>query len=441
MRQIAFGSCANQNNPCPIWRTIDDYRPDLLLLLGDNIYADLVDGRLKPATPERIAEAYRRLAAVPEFDSLRRNVPILATWDDHDYGNNDAGREWEHKDAAAELFHDFFGTPSDSPLRRQEGIYQAKTFGPPGKRVQVILLDTRYFRSELEKSDSSMPGSRVRPYAPAVGDDVTMLGERQWQWLEVQLREPAELRILGSSIQVLNVDHPFEKWDNMPEERERLFELIRECEAGGVVILSGDRHLGEISLDPDAVGYPLYDVTASGLNQATQRWRIPEPNRYRVAALPYGNHFGSIEIDWDADDPTVSLQLRHEDGEIAIQSRVPLSVLAAKPAPLPRPPGVAAPREALALAEGDSVTVQFAVEGGRMIGDRELLLLNSQADYRSERNFTVVVNPPALNGPFADADLDAFLGRTIRATGVISVFNDAKQIQVDDPANLELVSE
>ncbi|XZE54730.1 alkaline phosphatase D family protein [Planctomycetaceae bacterium SH139] len=439
VQRIAFGSCANQFKPCPIWGTIADYDPDLLLLLGDNIYADLVDGKLKPATPERITESYQQLALLPDFARLRRDVSIMATWDDHDYGNNDAGVEWEHKDVAAELFHDFFATPADSPRRSQRGIYHSQTIGPVGQRVQIIMLDTRYFRSELAKADTPLPGFRARPYITADGTDATMLGEAQWKWLEQQLRQPAELRIIGSSIQVLSNDHPFEKWGNMPREQARLYELIRETQASGVVIISGDRHLGEISVDPASVGYPLYDITASGLNQATQGWREVEANRLRVAALPYGNHFGSIEIDWTATDPLVALQLRHEDGEVAIQSRVPLSKLQAQPLPTPLPSGVLDPAAANAAAVGAAVAVQLLVKSGRELGERDRLLLNSEPNFRNPRNFTIVVNRSAFTGPLANANLETFLNHSIRVRGVISVHNSAKQLVVEDVEQIDIL--
>jgi alkaline phosphatase D len=439
LTRIAFGSCANQQEPCPIWGTIADYQPDLLLLLGDNVYADIVNGRLKSSTPERIQQAYDQLASLPDFARLRREVPIMATWDDHDYGNNDAGVEWEHKEAAAKLFHDFFATPADSPRRQRKGVYDAKVFGPPGKRVQVIMLDTRYFRSELEKAAEPQPPWRAKPYVAAFGPEVTMLGEEQWHWLQQQLQEPAELRIVASSIQLLSDEHPFEKWSNFPQERERFFELIRERAASGVVVVSGDRHLGEISLDTDAIGYPLYDVTASGLNQASLQWRAPEPNRKRVASLAYGNHFGAIEIDWRTEEPAVHLQLRHEDGAIAVQSRVPLSALQAGPPSLPRPTGVASAVEASQMAEGAEVTVQFIVAGGRVISDEGLILLNSQSDFRSERNFTVVVSSSARPTPVTDADLQSFLNQTIRASGTISHYNTTKQLRVEQEHQLEIV--
>lgn len=437
--RIAFGSCADQNKPCPIWGTIADYRPDRLLLLGDNIYADLVDGQLKPATPDRIAAAYADLEELPNFQRLRSQTKLLATWDDHDYGNNDAGVEWQHKDIAAKLFHDFVRTPADSELRKQRGVYSSEIVGPPGKRVQFLMLDTRYFRTELGKAGQPLPGFRARPYIPSDSDSATMLGEAQWKWLEQELRKPAEVRFIASSIQVLSDDHPFEKWGNFPRERQKLFDVIRKTEASGVILLSGDRHLGDISVDPDAVGYPLYDITASGLNQANSGWRRPEPNSLGVAQLAYGNHFGAIEIDWSVNDPLIKIQLRHEDGEIAIQSRIPLSQLKALPAEKPLMEGMLTPAQALLLDVGQEAHVQFAVRNARSVSGGNRVLLNSEKDNRSTRNLTVVLEKSALTGPLEKLDVKSLINKTIRAKGTVTLFNDTKQVQITDAQGLVIV--
>src|SRR5438132_2719986 len=134
--RIAFGSCAHQDRPQPIWDAVVAARPDLFLFIGDTVYADTTDMQVMRAT-------YARLAALPGYQKLLKTCPVLATWDDHDYGRNDAGAEYPKKDEAQAAFLDFFGVPKDSPRRKQEGVYHAEVFGPPGKRVQIILLDTR----------------------------------------------------------------------------------------------------------------------------------------------------------------------------------------------------------------------------------------------------------------------------------------------------------
>lgn len=445
--RIVFGSCADQNKPCPIWEKVVDAKPDLLVLLGDNIYADIENGKLKPSDPAKMAACYAELAAVPAFKSLRSSTYIMATWDDHDYGNNDAGEEWVHKDDAQKQFLDFFGVPADSPRRKQKGVYWAETFGPEGQRVQVIMLDGRYSRSPIRKADKPLPGTTIRPYLPNTDPDATMLGEEQWKWLEEQLKKPAEVRLIGSGIQVVSDEHPFEKWATIPNERARLYKLIKDTGASGVVVLSGDRHLGDISVDPKAVGYPLYDATSSGFNQGALNYRDPEANKCRVGGMPWGNNFGVVQIDWAAKEPTVSLQLRDEDGQIAAAAKVPLARLqkgadkpAVKPAdPVKLPDGVISPADALKKAKGDEVTVQFEVAGGNAVSGGKRILLNSLKDFKSDDNFTVVVNEKAMTGPFDKATFDTFKGKTIRAKGKLSEYQKKLQLQIDDAAMLEIV--
>jgi alkaline phosphatase D len=94
-----------------------------------------------------------------------------------------------------------------------------------------------------------------------------------------------------------------------------------------VVFISGDRHLAELSMMDGGVGYPLYDLTSSGLNQAFRGWRRHEPNRHRVASMNWGDNFGMILIDWSQKDPLLRLQIRDWEGEVTIQQRVPLRYL------------------------------------------------------------------------------------------------------------------
>jgi alkaline phosphatase D len=434
LSRIAFGSCADQNKPCPIWNRIAEQKPELLILLGDTIYADLEGGRLINANPDKIAAAYAKLAALPAFAALRKQCPILATWDDHDYGKNDAGGDYPLKERSQKLFLDFFNVPADSPRRTRKGVYHAQVFGPPGKRVQVIMLDTRYFRGKLKRAARPLPGTRVVPYLPNTDAGATMLGEEQWKWLGEQLRQPAELRLIGSSVQAVADEHAFEKWANIPAERERLFKVLRESNADGIVILSGDRHHGELSLSTDRIGYPLYDLTSSGFNQASKNWRAPEANSHRVAAMPYGDNFGLVTVDWSKPDPVVGLELRGDDGKITLRQTFPLSLLHAKEPPVKLPAGVLTPAEARAKV-GATGTVQFRVRGGRAVSGGKRLLLNSEAVYRSAKNFTVVVNESALAG----ATFEKYKGKTIRVTGTVAKYQDQVEIVVSDAKQIEIV--
>ena len=48
LTRIAFGSCAHQDKPQPIWGAVLDYRPELFVFAGDNVYGDLAPGAPTP---------------------------------------------------------------------------------------------------------------------------------------------------------------------------------------------------------------------------------------------------------------------------------------------------------------------------------------------------------------------------------------------------------
>ena len=171
LRRIAFGSCIDQTKPAPIWDTIIASKPDLFVFGGDNVYCEM------PYSLAALRRAYALAAASAGMSRLRRSVPHIAIWDDHDYGVNDGGAEFPKKDEAQIQFLDFLGVTKDSPRRAQKGVYHAELFGPPEKRTQIIVLDTRYFRGPLAKR-----GKFIRdegPYVPSTDKTSTMLGEAQ----------------------------------------------------------------------------------------------------------------------------------------------------------------------------------------------------------------------------------------------------------------------
>ena len=316
MSRILFGSCAKQNRPIPIFSTIVSHKPDLFIFMGDNIYADTSD-------LDVMRQKYAALAERAEFRTLRDSCPILATWDDHDYGINDGGADFNQKRGAERLFLDFWRIPADSPRRQRPGVYGAHTFGPIGRRIQVLLLDTRYFRGPLEKGPKRVGGS----YVPTTNTRIPLLGEPQWKWLEQRLREPANLRILVSSIQCLPADAGQECWANLPHERRRLFQLIEDTRASGLLIISGDRHWAELSTVSQNVPYPLWELTASSFNQVHPRG-TPTTNRYRADRRTFHReNFGALMIDWNQPDPRLKFQILDIQGQIQIEKQLRLSTL------------------------------------------------------------------------------------------------------------------
>ena len=333
--RICLGSCFDPRDKVAwdIWDRVRELEPQLFLALGDNVYADTDD-------PEEYRAAFDLLETVPQYVRVREEIPVIATWDDHDYGFNDSGANFArqgsvtgYEDArrqSQDLFLDAYGVDEDSPRRApRDGIYDAMILGPEGRRVQVIVLDTRYNRSDIEKDSTlrradwveGFPGS----YVPHTDPSSTVLGEAQWEWLGEQLRKPAEARVIMTSVQFVADDHRFEKWGNFPHERARMIELIEETKANGVVFVSGDRHKGELSREDDAP-YPLYDLTSSAMNHSNGRyWN--EVNTRRDGALFASNNFGVLSFDWESPEPRITMELRDEGGRVVIRRHVPLRKL------------------------------------------------------------------------------------------------------------------
>lgn len=322
VNRIALGSCLRQRRRQPIWDAIIDTRPDLFVFLGDNIYANTMD-------MDVMRVKYEKLASQPGYQRLLSMSPVLATWDDHDYGGDDLGTEYPMKREAQRVFLEFFNVPRSSPRWGRDGVYDAQIFDSNNRTVQIILLDTRFFRSAL-RSEPLDEECRKRNYVSNDDPSATILGDEQWNWLEEQLRAPADLRIIASSIQVIPNQHCMEKWANFPHERSKLFGLIRDSDADGVILVSGDRHFADISrLKPSPVNYPIYELTTSSLNAS--RGDKFEPNQYRIGNRNFGSdNFGLIEVDWQQSDPQISLQIRDVNGDVVIAHRLSLSELRAK---------------------------------------------------------------------------------------------------------------
>ncbi len=304
INRVCFGSCyAPQFKQSHVWRSIQSLQPDAFLYIGDNVYQSDENGR-----PEllELREAYSQLAAETDFAALRLQVPVLPVWDDHDYGMNNAGASFGPRLQSEALFKHVWALPPDDERMHREGVYVSRSVGAIGRRTQLILLDCRYFLT-----------------------DDAILGEAQWAWLEELLAAPAELRIIASPTPVLTQAERFEGWRDWPSERERLFSQIGR--SNGVVIVSGDSHVGAHYRREEGVAYPLLELTASSLNFPwPEHTHIPPgpPDGARVGPVFWESNFGAVEPDWEAG--LVRLSLYDDMGNRQSEQAIKLAELRAR---------------------------------------------------------------------------------------------------------------
>lgn len=318
-REIAIFSCYdNADDATQLWNDVAAQGVDLGLWLGDNIYADTTS----MTTMRSKYDAKKQNVGYSAF--MSRNIPIMATWDDHDMGVNNAGKYYSARTGSQAEFVRHFDFPLTDPRNAngggtQLGIYSSKLFGTQANsdRVHIILMDARYHRSPTFSAAGTCEGAAS-----------SFLGASQWTWLENQMRTvTSEIKIIGSGIQHLNPtwtrssmtsycaydgssgtfvaanaemgepvsttnSNSYEMWAEIPQERRRLLRLAQESISTGktklVLFVSGDQHWGELHRKViPAVGQhnatSVYEITASGINQ---NWSPAErnANRYPVWA-------------------------------------------------------------------------------------------------------------------------------------------------------------
>lgn len=295
---IGFGSCLTQERSMPIFNTIKDENYDLFLMIGDNVYGDSEREDLL-----ELREAYDKQRQ--NFDNLNLNFPFEAIWDDHDYGLNDAGKEYAYKEDAKELFLDFWNIPMDDVRRSRDGLYFEWIQTIDGITVQMLFLDTRFFRDALLPTDERGAPGKER-YLPHTDTSLTMLGVDQWNWLEEKMNIQVDHRIIVSSIQFLAMGHGWEAWKTLPHERQKLIDIIDQSSSDNVLILSGDRHRAGLYQLTTNSNKNIIEMTSSSLNLSFANEEEAGP--LRVGPTFVQENYGEILLNKTSNSLIVNLK-------------------------------------------------------------------------------------------------------------------------------------
>lgn len=283
IKTFAFGSCNEQNHEAPIWKQIIKDEVDLFIWGGDNVYAN-------SKNPDRIKESYEIQDGHPDYRELTFKTPIIGTWDDHDFGYDNSRGNFAYKDLSQKYLLDFLHEPFNSPRRFQKGVYTSYTFGLKERRVKFILLDNRYFKD-------------LEPSAP-------MIGETQWSWLEEQLTSSdAKIHFIMSGLSITSDKIIFsEEWADYPSELNRMLNLIKLKKPKGVVFLSGDKHFASIFRN-----HGHLEFMSSGMTHTISKGIRKYLGRSYETSF-FGLNYGIIKIDWNDNNPKLSLMIRNREG-------------------------------------------------------------------------------------------------------------------------------
>lgn len=297
--RIAMIGCHNQHAPAPSLPYIAEVlQPDVTVWIGDNVYADTKDN------PQYIIDQLEILREKEGFSALKEVSQFVVTWDDHDYGLNNAGKEYSLKEKSKNIHRSFWELEAEIPSN-QDGVYYAKQFTFNEKTIQFIQLDGRF--------------NRDKP-----GRNADALGENQWEFLMQALRQDdVDLRFISCGYQIL-INRPM-RWEAMVrlgKSRKRLMELI-ESQDVPVLFLTGDQHYVEVLESPRNVDYKTYEIMAAGINKNERPGRAPN----RVEGPDVTLHNAPIlDVYLDDENPYVEVKnINVETGEISMFYRINLN--------------------------------------------------------------------------------------------------------------------
>ena len=304
--KIAFGSCLDQENPQPIWNSIYKEDIDSFVFLGDNVYGDISSGKLN-----KMREAYKLQSKMIPSWLFKKNVEMI--WDDHDFGENDGGSSYPLKQESQKLYLDFWKIPNDDIRHQRNGIYANKIIYIDNFIINLILLDTRYFRSDLKKTKGLKP-----VYLKNEELNATILGDKQWSWLMEVMKIKSDLTIVATSIQLLPTEHRFEKWSNFPSDHFKLKKLLKS-QSRPIIVISGDRHQGAIYNDEN-----IYEITSSSLNKTISSIlrRPKELDKYMLGEMFAGENYGLITI--NTNKKIIDLEIKDINGNMVLHKKLNL---------------------------------------------------------------------------------------------------------------------
>lgn len=230
--RFAFASCASTGSSHPVFEQIRAQQPAFFLTIGDLHYENIAENRR-----ERFHAAYDAVLGSPTQRALHRAVPVVYTWDDHDFGPNDTNRHSPSRLASLAAYRDYVphhplpwdAEQATTPDQRKDGpIAQAFTLG----RARFLVLDTRSERDPVRVPDSAAK---------------TMLGAWQKAWLQRELltaKDQFPLIFIVSSVSwVSNETDKRDNWGRYATERAELCDWMVAHGITGVCFVSGDAHM------------------------------------------------------------------------------------------------------------------------------------------------------------------------------------------------------
>ncbi|PHS17084.1 MAG: hypothetical protein COA86_10515 [Kangiella sp.] len=371
---FVFSACLREKYlDYDIFSQIKSISPTFVALTGDQMYGDY-DGNInklesylsndklrqemiskgeKVLDDKNILDAFRskyNRVFGSSYQNLTTNIPMMAMWDDHDFGEDNSDGTYPYKQQARQAFVENF--PANPYEDDNAGLYYSFSVAD----VDVLVLDTRWYRSPMQNEDNQ---------------NKLMLGKKQLAWLLENLKKStSKIKIVFSSVPLndyggdTSSNRPgYDSWVGYQHERSQVLSFIETNNIEGVLFFSGDQHypsahilnkkssLQPIIQNSKYVEYKLADLGTSVLdfsasplsykkasgrkfelkNQSDPNfayelfrpdWAHPKENKSHDAPIVVGSVYGLAEIDTSTSPATTSVTFYELNAEKLVMEEI-----------------------------------------------------------------------------------------------------------------------
>lgn len=314
--RIAFGSCSQDSRRpfVPVYEAMAFERPDIAIFVGDNTYFIVGEGNWSTSgaigdwtSRDAMLSRHLRTRTNPYLQNLLRSVPSYGIWDDHDFGPNNSDREFANKDIALDVFKSVWANPGYG-TENTKGIFSKFRRGP----ADIFLMDDRYHK--YVKNDA---------HPSVTPKNAVIWGDEQLAWLCDELkRSRAPFKVIANGTQLISKDGRGEgHFNEAPEEIARLLEFLQKNKIGGVIILSGDRHITEVLRLEQEDGPDIVEFTSSPFQQG-QRTEVLERDHPTHEWAMRGNSYGLLTLSTEGEG-SVKFEMRDANNYVPMRNGEP----------------------------------------------------------------------------------------------------------------------
>jgi alkaline phosphatase D len=266
-----------------------------------------------------------------------------ATWDDHDYGPDNANQSFEFKDITLAAFKAYWGNPTYGETANP-GVYTKFIWGDAG----FFVMDDRTYRDETSMDQDKNPRK-------------TAWGERQINWLKqsllyAQTQKNQRFKFIitgGQVLQTADKKPGHETSEFYRREREELIDFIRENKISGVIFLTGDVHHSALyrrPLNEDKTQF-IYELTSSPFSAGS--WAASTSEKASDPAVIAGTIVGTqnycvVKLAGTNDARAIVIRCYDKTNALQWEQKIPASAL--EPAPAPPPAAAPTPNPAPPVA-------------------------------------------------------------------------------------------